>query len=292
MPDQLQSIVQRMIDAGENEENIATVIQHFKAQAPPPLGMSVIEAGRRSAMSGDTETPPEQTFTGGLGAAMGPVAHPQSGMDIARLLTISPTNGMAAGARAAQPYVSKGLRAGGVALERAGTAAQPAGDILGAAKVFQHDPLVGGAIIAGPRVAQGVGRLMQRTGAALEPAAAATYLDRSIPVKAGALTQEQLAERVFAGHGTPTKPAGPYMPTPQPGSVTPIEPVPSHAVGKAAQDIAGGKAIPKPAPGPASTVQDLATKMGHGVDAEQAALDLQLQAENAARLANRNTEVP
>jgi hypothetical protein len=34
MPDQLQSIVQRMIDANESEENIATVIQHFKTQPP------------------------------------------------------------------------------------------------------------------------------------------------------------------------------------------------------------------------------------------------------------------
>lgn len=32
----LQTIVQRMIDAGESEDNIATVIQHFKAQTPPP----------------------------------------------------------------------------------------------------------------------------------------------------------------------------------------------------------------------------------------------------------------
>lgn len=34
MPDQLQGIVQKMIDAGESEDNIATVIQHFKTQAP------------------------------------------------------------------------------------------------------------------------------------------------------------------------------------------------------------------------------------------------------------------
>lgn len=32
----LQTVVQRMIDAGEPEENIATVIQHYKSQAPPP----------------------------------------------------------------------------------------------------------------------------------------------------------------------------------------------------------------------------------------------------------------
>lgn len=37
MPDPLETIVQRMIDAGEPEENIATVIRHFKTQpAQPP----------------------------------------------------------------------------------------------------------------------------------------------------------------------------------------------------------------------------------------------------------------
>lgn len=35
MPDPLQSIVQRMIDAGESEENIATVIRHYKTAQPP-----------------------------------------------------------------------------------------------------------------------------------------------------------------------------------------------------------------------------------------------------------------
>lgn len=34
-PDQQKAIVQRMIDAGESEENIATVIQHFKTTPPP-----------------------------------------------------------------------------------------------------------------------------------------------------------------------------------------------------------------------------------------------------------------
>ncbi len=35
-PQEQKAIVQRMIDAGESEENIATVIQHFKTQAPAP----------------------------------------------------------------------------------------------------------------------------------------------------------------------------------------------------------------------------------------------------------------
>ena len=43
MADDLHAIVQRMIDAGESEDNIATVIQHFQqpaAAAPPPSGHS------------------------------------------------------------------------------------------------------------------------------------------------------------------------------------------------------------------------------------------------------------
>lgn len=38
MPDQLQSIVQRMMDAGESEENIASVIKAYKPAAPAPIG--------------------------------------------------------------------------------------------------------------------------------------------------------------------------------------------------------------------------------------------------------------
>ncbi len=34
MPDQLQSIVQKMIDAGESEETIATAIRGYKPEAP------------------------------------------------------------------------------------------------------------------------------------------------------------------------------------------------------------------------------------------------------------------
>jgi hypothetical protein len=41
-PEQQKAIVQRMIDAGETEQNIATVIQHFKQTAPPP---STVGAG-------------------------------------------------------------------------------------------------------------------------------------------------------------------------------------------------------------------------------------------------------
>lgn len=62
--------------------------------------------------------------------------------------------------------------------------------------------------------------------------------------------------------------------------------------GKAAQDLARGASPPRPAPGPKSTVQDVAKKTGHGIDEEQAVLNLQLQTENESRLANRNAVTP
>lgn len=36
MAEELNAIVQRMIEAGESEDNIGTVIKHFKSQTPPP----------------------------------------------------------------------------------------------------------------------------------------------------------------------------------------------------------------------------------------------------------------
>lgn len=98
----------------------------------------------------------------------------------------------------------------------------------------------------------------------------APHLDTSVPVKAGDLTREQLAERVT--HGTPK---GVRLP-----------------MGKAAQDIAEGKVPPQAPVGPQSTLDDLAKKIGTGVDEEKAVQDLQLQTENASRLAHRNTRVP
>jgi hypothetical protein len=78
----------------------------------------------------------------------------------------------------------------------------------------------------------------------------------------------------------------------------PMAPVPSHAptvdtstMGKAAQDLALGKR-PAPPVGPASTLQDLGRKVGTGIDFDQEVLKQQMQTENAARLANRNTKVP
>ena len=48
MADDQRAIVQRMIDAGESEENIATVIRHFQSQ-PPAQGGSDSWARRCAA---------------------------------------------------------------------------------------------------------------------------------------------------------------------------------------------------------------------------------------------------
>lgn len=60
MPDNLKSIVQRMIDAGESEENIGKVIQHFKAQGTPA-----------PEPQGDTYAGPD-TFWGGVMNSLNP----------------------------------------------------------------------------------------------------------------------------------------------------------------------------------------------------------------------------
>ena len=46
MPDQLQSIVQRMVEAGEPEENIALVIQHYKPTTPAPQAAAAPVSGK------------------------------------------------------------------------------------------------------------------------------------------------------------------------------------------------------------------------------------------------------
>lgn len=81
MPDQLQSIVQRMIDAGEPEENIATVIQHFKTAAPEPAkqaphGGGIVDAlptiaGTAMSMAGGSKVSPVGMALGALGGAAG-----------------------------------------------------------------------------------------------------------------------------------------------------------------------------------------------------------------------------
>jgi|SRR6185295_17152256 len=82
----LEAVVQRMIDAGESEENIAAVIRSKPAAAAPPTvdryprradGMPAVTSD-----TSDSETPSP------LLAMLGPYAHPETLTDFARILTL------------------------------------------------------------------------------------------------------------------------------------------------------------------------------------------------------------
>lgn len=63
MPDPLETIVQRMIDAGEPEEAIAGVIQHFKSAQTPPEEESTLHALGSAAKSFVTDPEFRKGFT-------------------------------------------------------------------------------------------------------------------------------------------------------------------------------------------------------------------------------------
>lgn len=110
MPDQLEGIVQRMIDANESEENIASVIKEFKP--PQPAGHGT------AAMLGAPSEPyaegvnPADRWQNKAAAGLEPLAHPQTPGDFAGLL-IPSGMGEAIGAikGAVKGYISAGSRA-------------------------------------------------------------------------------------------------------------------------------------------------------------------------------------
>ncbi len=122
MPDQLQTIVQRMIDAGESEENIGTVIQHFKAQS-----------GSKTPVDyNNNQGPKTGALGGGIGAAWDQVKNYLSGSP-------SPLrDNLLADVKAHVANVANGAAefapaAGGMAGAALGAPAGPAGSIAGAA---------------------------------------------------------------------------------------------------------------------------------------------------------------
>jgi hypothetical protein len=126
MADELRSIVQRMIDAGESENNIATVIQSYQ---PPP-----VVTGRlaRHALSGDPGGYPEgqdptQSTSSRIGRALQPLANPQSSTDIGRLL-MAPTDAT----RSMVAYAP-------AAMKQAGSMARIAGNLISRTKVHPVD---------------------------------------------------------------------------------------------------------------------------------------------------------
>lgn len=216
MPDQLQPIVQRMIDAGEPEENIATVIQHFTSQEPPKdqgVMTGVMNTlPTPSKLMGFIRSVPEniRKFTDAqkdpVGAADEMIAN-RPNTSIGKVFNGRPYEGM--------------------------------GEILGGA----GQAALGEAI---PRMVRG--RL-------LTPAAeTATHLDLNTPVKAGSLTPDQIMERIRAGNAADA--AGTPMPRVQRPPKTMIQPKTAGSGSAASTATPEAAATPAPAPAAQPQIPD------------------------------------
>ena len=112
MPD-LQAIVQRMIDAGESEENIATVIQANKQPTNELAGLSSVPAVQRMR---DREQ--QGGVLAGVNRLLEPLAHPQTLGDYASLLIPSEAGARIMG-RIVEPAVAGVKKYGGAAVDLA-----------------------------------------------------------------------------------------------------------------------------------------------------------------------------
>jgi len=212
---------------------------HAAAGVLPLVGPAAGAAGERIA-TGDV--------AGGVGEGLGVI-----GTILAPEAAIKGAQAARVAGPALQGPVSTALSATGRGLETVGRSA-PARWVervgLGEG-IFHLDPrgIAAGTLPAGLRV---TGRGLQRLGDRLAPAAdvadvAAPYLDRSVPVKAGDLTPQQIRERIAYGQGTPTVRDPVYAPRPTPASVS----APAPAAPPAAP-LAEPPATPPAAPAPAA----------------------------------------
>lgn len=188
MPDQLETIVQRMIDAGEPEENIAAVIRHMKAQAPapPPVTMQQLAAQGPSAMRATKGQAFKQTLQA---AKENPGA---TGAMIAGAAAAPFTGGLSLGpAMAAEAGIGVGGALAGHGVKAAATRELPSAGEVG------RDVLTQGAIGAGGPLAgatlRGMGNVLYR-GAALPVKQFLKYgnlvqkgLDAGVPISASGL---------------------------------------------------------------------------------------------------------
>lgn len=112
MADQLEAIVQRMIDAGESEDNIASVIKQIRPpyQAPPGHGSAAMLGGPGVPYAEGVN--PAESWQNKAAAGLEPLAHPQTAGDMAGLLIPSGI-GEAYGALKSgiKGYISAGSRA-------------------------------------------------------------------------------------------------------------------------------------------------------------------------------------
>lgn len=116
------------------------------------------------------------------------------------------------------PKVGPAVSAAGRGVESFGKMLDRPSRYVGAWEMMTN-PTKGAAMLLAPPAVKATGRLIQRAGQAITPADAAPsvaaaaaegvpvptgpHMDRSVPVQAGSLTKQQLAERIKFGHGTP-----------------------------------------------------------------------------------------
>lgn len=110
-----------------------------------------------------------------LNEMLGPLAHPQTLTDFARLLTLPVDTVRKAASSALALAASRGpvgdaISATGRGLEKAGTALDKPLSVGGAVEMFR-DPVKGTAALVAPAVARGAGRVLQRAGAFVKGAA-------------------------------------------------------------------------------------------------------------------------
>lgn len=182
MPDELKPLVQRMIDAGESEENIATVIKHFGQQPPQLSAVSNEEPGTFAGGFVQSLKDQGREVLAGLKPMLESAAHPQTAGDFSQLLMPSGAIGVGAtgaakgaemlgdAAHATRAPIGGAISAVGRGVEAAGKATTLPGRYIGLGTLYNH-PIVGAAEIAGPPLMKATGRLMQRTGKMIAPAA-------------------------------------------------------------------------------------------------------------------------
>lgn len=226
MADDQKAIVQRMIDAGESEENIATVIQHFKAQTPY---QPVLTPGRTAPL--ETGAPPDPEWMSGLKGMLQPLSHPQTAGEMATLALTTPQI---------------------PALGNVGTAAKAVYNSLPSAKSMLSGTLrAAGAVMQNPYKATvgGAGRVLSRAGEALKPVAeaaapaaeAAPAVEAAAPAASGSLSAEDKAALVKQGYTPDVIQRIEQANAPVTGSLR-MDPVASHPLTQPRVD-AGAEAV-------------------------------------------------
>jgi hypothetical protein len=230
MPDELKAIVQRMIDAGEPEENIGKVI---KGYTPPYQPRNVLAEGRASAAtSGSPEASSgfQDWFNNELKPVLEKVARPETIADIASLL-VPDAAGVVTGARAAARAAGSGAETVGKGLEALGASkiAQRIGT-YGAGYAALSGNLGKAAIAAGaPPAATAAGKVLQSGGRFLQDVGARPLADVAPAVveTPAELTARLTAENA-AAHGNvkpdlaatlEARPAAPQAQAPTPAPV-------------------------------------------------------------------------